>query len=92
MSAPPTSWRERLQALGKIGLVIHFSLYGLTILGFYLALQAPVIRAHPWVAEHMGQGSALFSAWLLSRLTFVPRAAFTCAITPLVAARLSRSS
>ena len=50
---------------------------------FYLALQSPVVRANPWIAEHMGQGSTMFSAWVLGRLTFIPRAALSsCTITP----------
>lgn len=90
MSEPAVSWRDRLQALGTVGLVLHFTLYGLTLVGFYLALQSPAVRAIPWVAEHMGQGSTMFSAWVLGRLTFIPRAAFTCAVTPWLARRWSK--
>lgn len=86
---PSLGWRDRLKAMGKVGLFVHFTLYGLTIAGFFFALHHPTVREHPWIVEHMGDGGLLVSAWVLSRLTVIPRVALTCAVTPLVAPRIN---
>jgi hypothetical protein len=88
-SGSAMGWRDRLRGLGKVGLVLHFTLYGLTIAGFFLALHHPDVREHPWIVEHMGEGGLLVSAWVLSRLTVIPRVALTCAVTPLIAPRIN---
>jgi hypothetical protein len=86
---PSVGWRARLKALGKVGLLLHFTLYGLTIAGFFFALHHPTVREHPWIVEHIGEGGLFVSAWVLSRLTIIPRVALTCAVTPLVAPRIN---
>lgn len=85
--ARPT-WTERVAELGRAGVVIHMTVQALTITGLYLALTDPGWRATPWIAEHLpaegavGNGGALFSAWILSKALFVPRAALTCVLAP----------
>ena len=75
-------WQARVARLGRAGVVVYFVVQGLTIGAFYAALMSPEVRGQPWIAEHVGQGSTLFSAWLLSKALMVPRAAVTCLITP----------
>jgi len=85
--ARPT-WSDRVAELGRAGLVIHMTVQALTITALYLALTDPSWRATPWIAEHLpaegsvGTGGALFSAWILSKALFVPRAALTCVLAP----------
>lgn len=82
------SWSDRVAELGRAGFVIHMTVQALTITGLYLALTDPSWRATPWVAERLpaggsvGAGGALFSAWILSKALFVPRAALTCVLAP----------
>lgn len=82
--APRETWRARLERLGRAGMVVYLIVYATAIGGFYLALLRPEVRSQPWVAEHMGEGSLLFSAWLLAKLLMIPRAALTCVLTPLL--------
>jgi hypothetical protein len=83
--AAPADWQARVTRLGRAGVVVYALVQIATITAFYAALMSPEVRSQPFIAEHMGEGSSLFSAWLLSKALIVPRAAFTCLITPLVA-------
>lgn len=83
--AAPADWQARVTRLGRAGVVVYALVQIATITAFYAALMSPEVRSQPFIAEHMGEGSSLFSAWLLSKALIVPRAALTCLITPLVA-------
>ncbi len=73
--------RSRLEALfeqyGPVALAIHFSLLGLTILGFWLA-----IRAGFDVQGTFGGAGTLGAAYVASRFTLPVRAAVTIFLTP----------
>lgn len=82
--APPRDWKARVAEFGKVGIVAYIAIYASFILGFYLALGSPSVRAHPWIAPYVSEGGLWVSAWLIAKMLMVPRAALTCAVTPLV--------
>jgi hypothetical protein len=74
-------WRERLQEYGSIGIVTYFVVFGLTIVGFFIAISAGYE-----VEGVVGQSSTWFAAWLATKVTQPLRIAVVLALTPIVAA------
>jgi hypothetical protein len=77
--------RERLEALGPVGLVIHFSIHGLCIFLFWLGINEGVVQRIDWLAQRMpASGASLVVAYGLSRALLPVRLAITVALTPIV--------
>ena len=81
-SQPPAklSWRERLQEYGSIGIVTYFVVFGITVVGFYVAIKSGVE-----VDGVVGESSTWFAAWVATKLTQPIRIAVVLALTPFVA-------
>lgn len=79
---PPAklSWRDRLQEYGTIGFVTYFVIFGLTVVGFYVAIKSGVE-----VDGVVGESSTWFAAWVATKLTQPIRIAIVLALTPFVA-------
>jgi hypothetical protein len=75
------SWRERLEEYGAIGIVTYFVVFGLTIVGFYIAITAGIE-----VEGVVGESSTWFAAWVATKLTQPIRIAVVLAATPVIAA------
>lgn len=83
--AAKLGWRERLQEYGSIGIVTYFVVFGLTIVGFFIAISAGYE-----VDGVVGQSSTWFAAWLATKVTQPIRIAVVLALTPIVAAAWHR--
>lgn len=77
--------KERLQELmaeyGSIALIVFFSLFVLTYMGFYLAIEAGVDVGD----STAGATGTYVAAWLATKLTMPLRIGATLLLTPLVA-------
>ncbi len=87
MPKPPL--RQRLQELfatyGKVAVVLYFSIFGVVLGGFMLAIQAGVD------VKGAAQGAGTFAAaYIATKVTQPVRIAATLALTPLVAHALER--
>lgn len=78
-------WRERLHEYGSIGIVTYFVVFGLTIVGFFVAISAGYE-----VEGVVGQSSTWFAAWVATKVTQPIRIAVVLALTPIVAAAWHR--
>lgn len=76
--------KDRLEALlqkyGKVALVIYFSIFGLVLAGFAIA-----IRAGVQVESAAGEAGVLGAAWVATKLTQPLRILATVVLTPVVA-------
>jgi len=83
------SLKQRLQDLvreyGRVAIVVYFSLWILTVAGFYLALRAGI-----HVGSGSGKAGTLVAAWLATKLTLPLRIGATLVLTPLLS-RAKRS-
>ncbi len=85
-STPKASLKERLQdhlaEYGKLALVIFFSIFALTLLGFYVAIKSGVD-----VGDSAASSSGtLFAAWVATKLAMPLRIGATFVLTPIAAA------
>lgn len=75
--------KDRLEALllkyGKLALIIYFSIFGLVLAGFAIA-----IRAGVQVESAAGQAGTLAAAWVATKLTQPLRIVATLVLTPIV--------
>ncbi|WP_224368016.1 FAM210A/B-like domain-containing protein [Hyalangium versicolor] len=75
---------------GLVAIVVHFTIFGLSILGFAVALrmgldtQALSQKLGVQLEGASGTAGTLFAAWLLSKAIQVPRIFATLVLTPLV--------
>lgn len=93
MTVAATAWKERLAALGTVGLVVHFSIFGLCIAAMAAGIRYGLLELVPWLAERLPNGATTFvGAYALTKVLTIPRLALTCAVTPLVARLLGRSA
>ena len=83
MSAAKPSLKERLEKLlvefGYTALVVYFTIFALTLVGFAAAIQLGV-----HVETTAGAASTWFAAWVATKLTQPIRIIATLVITPLV--------
>lgn len=96
--------RALFQAYGRIAIGVWFSIFGLTWLGFYVALGAGVdlaavlaavaealhLDAEGWAAAGAGTGQAVI-AYAAAQVTKPVRIVLTLALTPVVARALGRA-
>jgi len=75
--------KDRLEALlqkyGKLALIIYFSIFGLVLAGFAIA-----IRAGVQVESAAGEAGTLAAAWVATKLTQPLRIVATLVLTPIV--------
>jgi hypothetical protein len=86
-----STWKQRLEQYGKLGIGIYFGIFFLTLGGFTAMLKLGLTESIPWLATHAGDGATLVAAYALTKLVQVPRLAATLAITPVVARRLGKA-
>ena len=72
---------KTINKIGSIGIVTYFVVFGLTIVGFFIAISAGYE-----VEGVVGQSSTWFAAWLATKVTQPIRIAVVLALTPIVAA------
>ena len=85
------AWKERLAALGTIGLVVHFSVFFTCIGLMAVGIRYGLLELIPWLAERLpADATTLVGAYALSKVLTIPRLALTCAVTPVVARVLGR--
>ena len=81
--------KDRLEALlqkyGKLALIIYFTIFGLVLTGFALA-----IRAGVQVESAAGEAGTLGAAWVATKLTQPLRILATVVLTPLVSKLVDR--
>lgn len=81
--------KARLEALlekyGKLALIIYFSIFGLVLAGFAIA-----IRAGVQIESAAGEAGLLGAAWLATKLTQPVRILATLFLTPIVAKVMER--
>ena len=81
--------KDRLEALlqkyGKLALIIYFTIFGLVLTGFALA-----IRAGVQVESAAGEAGTLGAAWVATKLTQPLRILATVVLTPLVSRLVDR--
>jgi hypothetical protein len=86
-SPPPLPRRERLKRLfveyGALGIVVHYAIYVLVLLGFVLALLAREPAAELVSAHTLG---VLAAAYVANKLTLPLRVLGTLTLTPLIRA------
>lgn len=82
------NWRARLERYGKLGLVVWFSIFALSIATFTALVSGGV--DWPWLEQHTGQLGPLAAGYVITKLLTIPRAALTLSVTPLIARRLGR--
>ncbi|MFZ5475588.1 MAG: FAM210A/B-like domain-containing protein [Myxococcota bacterium] len=90
-AATRPSWKQRLEQYGKLGFVVYFSIFFLTIGLFAAMLKLGFAERIPWLASHAGDGATLVAAYALTKLVQVPRIALTLAITPVIARRMGKA-
>lgn len=75
--------KDRLEALlqkyGKLALIIYFTIFGLVLAGFAIA-----IRAGVQVESAAGEAGTLAAAWVATKLTQPLRIVATLVLTPIV--------
>ena len=81
---PKPSLKSKIKGLveeyGPIALVVYLTIFGLTVLGFFVAISAG------WDTDTSGGLTAkFFAVWAATKLTQPIRIAATFAITPIVA-------
>jgi len=76
---------ELFEKYGRVAVGIHFTLLGLTVFGFWMA-----IRSGFEVSSTAGGAGTLGAAYLASRATLPVRAVITLAITPWAAKQWAR--
>ena len=85
----PPGMKDRLEALlqkyGKLALIIYFTIFGLVLTGFALA-----IRAGVQVESAAGEAGTLGAAWVATKLTQPLRILATVVLTPLVSKLVDR--
>lgn len=83
--------KERLLALGQVGLVVHFSIFFLCIAAFWFGLEEGVVQRVSWLAERLPEdGASLVVAYGLAKVLTLPRLALTVTITPPIQAWWAR--
>lgn len=95
MSAPTLKQRvaglkEKMDALGKLGLYVYLSTFVISMITFYTLLKTGVSEQIPWIQAHAGSGAAFGGAWVLTKVIQIPRILLTLAITPLLAKLLEK--
>ena len=82
--------KERLQDLvaeyGKIAFIIFFSIFALTLLGFYIAIKAGMDVGD----STAGSSGTLFAAWVATKITLPLRIGGTFVLTPIAAALIHK--
>ena len=82
--------KERLQdhvkEYGSIALVIFFSIFALTLLGFYIAIKAGMDVGD----STAGSSGTLFAAWVATKITLPLRIGGTFVLTPIAAALIHK--
>lgn len=89
-TAPPAEkpgWKARLEALGTLGLVVHFSVFFACILGFAALISTGLHAQIPWVRDHaeIGSGATFVVAYGLTQALKPARILLTLAVTPVLA-------
>jgi hypothetical protein len=88
MTAKPT-WKQRLEHLlkeyGKVAIATYFTIFGLVLAGFVVALQMGV-----QVEGAAKEGGLLVAAYVATKLTQPLRIGATLVLTPLVARLVRR--
>lgn len=75
--------KERLLALGQVGLVVHFSVFFSCIAAFWYGLEEGVVQRVSWLAERLPEdGASLVVAYGLAKVLTIPRLVLTVTITP----------
>lgn len=74
-----------LQKYGKLALIVYFSIFGLVLAGFAIA-----IRIGVQVESAAGEAGTLGAAWLATKLTQPLRILATVLLTPLVSKVLEK--
>jgi hypothetical protein len=74
-------YRALIAEYGKVAVVTYFSIFGLVLAGFYLAIQ---------VGLSTGEGGALLAAYLATKATQPLRILATLALTPPIAIGVRR--
>lgn len=86
MASTQEKLKRLFEAYGTIAIATYFVLYGLVIGGI-----AAAIYFFGWKPESAaGTAGVLGAAWVVSRLTMIPRVVATVVLTPVVAKLMGR--
>lgn len=87
------TWKQQLEQYGRLGLIVHFSIFGLTLIAMGALLKLGLAAELPYLKDHpeAQSGATIIAAYALTQLLKLPRLLLTLSLTPLIAKYTGKS-